>query len=209
MQLILKSLEVKMRYVFFTFLLFYCTCYGKDDIEFYGGCRLKNVFVVEKSEDLLIIKKSNGIIINFEKPNVRKILEKSVNINEESILSGCAWIDPIQKIWDEQNEISYSETQNKRSYANEFSNLKLLPVSIIAGMLSYDYFEAANDISDSISKQKDIDPNSDVSNLESRKSRARFFAFGFAIVGVVNAVFAFTPVNVEVSKNSVNLSYNF
>jgi len=79
------------------------------------------------------------------------------------------------------------------SLKNDYPNLKLLPVSIIAFGLSWDYFKRA----------------SDLSSAGFENTRETVLGAVFIGAGIVNAIISFQSVEVKASANNLSLSYRF
>ncbi len=188
-----------MSLIFFVLLLFCNNLFAADNIYFYGGCELNNVYILSKTDSLLTIKTSDERIITFKNPNIRNIEKKEVSQNLESVLSGCNWIDPIQNTWDNQPETTYK---------SDYINLNLLPLAFISGLLCYEHFADANDISDLIIESRKLDPNVNVSKLQSQESRKEIIGYGLAIATIGITLMAILPVKTIVTNDKVTLSIN-
>jgi hypothetical protein len=83
----------------------------------------------------------------------------------------------------------------------------LLPISLLAFGLTWDFFTQASDAGKAIDDLNKL--KLDTSDLEAMKTRKTILGIVCAVVGVVNTVIAVFPVQVRANSNSLTVSYNF
>ncbi len=155
-----------------------------DDIKFKSGGWLKNVMVTDTTEGRITVKFIN------------ETHHYPLNTIAEVIKSTYDPTKPSPYFPAEQVEANPELGAVGINAGREYPNLKLLPISIIAFGLSYDFFQTASDIGDS------PDPN----GIKSRKTILGIICLG---AGIANAVISFQSVEVKATPNSLTLSYRF
>ena len=184
-------------------------CYA-DDISFVGGCKIKNVTILNKTKDILTIKTTDNRIISFENPKIIKITKREVYPHANSIFGGynCLHIDPIYQAWEDQ----YIESFVDESDYN-YPNLFMLPITFIALALTYDAIDNISEINDLIGEFEEfdeiIDASDPINKLKSKRTKYYVLGAVYLIAGVVNTTFAFEKVRVSPGKNGIKLTYNF
>lgn len=108
-----------------------------------------------------------------------------------------------RKLLDDEKTIpldTLSVNNNSQLGNYTYPNIILLPISVIAFGLAWDYFEDVSIL------QKYKSPSSE---WKSAKTRKTILGVAFALAGVVNTIIAFEKVEVKVSPNSLSFVYHF
>jgi len=95
------------------------------------------------------------------------------------------------------------------SYPNSYTypNIRLLPLSIVAFGLAWDYYSDVSQLNESIdffNKYK-----ADVSALETARTRKTILGTAFLIAGIYNLFVSFDRVEVNATQNSLSVMYRF
>jgi hypothetical protein len=88
-------------------------------------------------------------------------------------------------------------------------DLKFLPLAILTGFMSYDYFKDANFYNNEINRIKKIDPDIDLSNYESIKNRKNVMGIIFGVATLANIVFSLHGHKVQAKADNNRLSLIF
>jgi len=115
-----------------------------------------------------------------------------------------------RKLLDDEKTIpldTLSVNNNSQLGNYTYPNIILLPISVIAFGLAWDYFEDVSQLSETIDQFQKL--KLDTSKLESSKTRKTILGVAFALAGVVNTIIAFEKVEVKVSPNSLSFVYHF
>ncbi len=187
-----------MKYLILILLLFFTHLLFADDIYLKNGHILKNVQVISEDDQWIEIKTTTGID-KILKHSLLKIVKSPYdeNKNTEIIESDKTIIEPQTKHY------------YKLIYKNTYPNKNLWPVSVLASILTWDFLADAGEMQEDIDEIKKNFPDSDTSRMESVKNRKQIFGILCGVLGLANAIYAATPVKVELKDNMVNLSYHF
>jgi len=189
-----------MKKVFFLLCLF-AVCVFADNIYMKNGKVYSNVFVTNKTKYAVIFM-SNGQKMSVPLDEVLRIEELPIqpNVMPDSMSSENG-----------VNEILNQPSTKQTFFSNPNRNLFFL--SILSGLLSWDYFKQVEDIGNEIGdiEKMNYKLNSEISTskLSDTKSRKRTIAIVSSVVCLVTTYISFTPLEITVSPASLSLSYHF
>ncbi len=193
-------------------ILVLCVCVSSlmaDDIYFKNGCKILNVRVVKFGEQELVIQKSDEKWVKIELPLVDSLSWKAMNSDKSSILENCAEFNRITKSW---YDISYNPgilDTPLRTPSEKRPYIYLLPVSVIAFALAYDYYDQGRDLSDFIGQlEHDYVGNSET-DLKAQMNQKYIISGILVVAGLVNTYFAIKPIEIVAKDNMMGITYHF
>lgn len=193
-----------------------------DDIYLKNGFVIKNAFIKDTVDNYIILEASNGTR-RFPVSQILKVVRVDIDPSKGAImekfddaLAESNFESIIQNTQKKADSIKVSSELAPTLYRYEFPNMKLWPVTIVCIFLAYDNYDQANNIKDILDyaelTQKDVPagyPKLDLSIYESEISKRRVIAAGFAILAIINTVYASEKVAVKISTQSISMSYNY
>jgi len=168
-------------------ILLVATMAMADNIYLKNGNVLMNVKILKQTDEWIYIESTKG----------------KARINNSMILK----IISIPFNPDVKSEVIEASPLLKQSSNTKYPNLKLLPISVIAFALAWDYGSQINDISKSIKSAKEN--GWPYNYLESQRTRKRILFVGFIAAGIANAIISFQSVEVSATSNKISLTYRF
>lgn len=185
-----------------------------DEILFRNGSLLKNVLVVDTIGSKVEIKSRNRTR-SLSLENILKITRSPYDPDKDSYYEDIPDLPveigsnrpatissmkrPLPKVADSTKVIHIPV---------EYPNPKLLPLSILAFGLSWDYLKEASDAGAQIDQQNKL-PGADTSPLVTLRDRKTFLGVIFLGAGIINAVISLQAIEIRTSNDSVTLSYSF
>jgi hypothetical protein len=198
-------------------LLLLCASLSKsDEVYFKSKSAIRNVVVTDTllvNDELSIKVKGKGFVRYYKLDDVLLIRKSDVDLTEFPSISVQDELPkeqllPLPKTALPSDSIIASSSVSR-------PNLKLLPISIIAFGLTWDFFADASDIGDSIEQinkanaQLPADLRADTSHLQAVKTRKTVLGIACAVVGVINTFVSLSPVEIKATSNSLTVNYNF
>jgi hypothetical protein len=177
-------------------LLIPCILFA-EDIHLKNGSKYTNVTISDSTGSFYKLALYPNGVTKISKSDVEKIIYTPVDIKEPSVISSSI------------NNAMRFENNTNSEIAKNYStpNLKLLPISLLAGLLVYDYFSDAGDIQDQIDAYAKLKLNTD--DLDSKKSRKTIMGITCVVVAVINTVISFQHVEIEANQDKVALNYKY
>jgi hypothetical protein len=206
----------------FTILFFYLLVYQcslkADDIYLKNGKAYYNVTISDSTDNIYILRfyptgtakvLKNDIVKLIRKVAVPELGSKfdDADFDIENYLAIKKETELKSKIEETLNDKNALPTllMQKKKVKLTF----LLPVSVIAFGLTYDYLKQADNIQSTIDFYKKYNPNTDTGSLESEKSRKTVLGVLFGLVGVANTILSFQEVEIYSTPSEIGISYNF
>lgn len=189
-----------MKYLFVC-LFTYISFASADDIRLKSGFMYKNVQIIEQTSDgYTKFKTSNGQS-RIKTSDVLEIYKAPYDPNSKT-----------ETLLYDPSELSDSLWQAKQLAVSgpvivTRPNLKLLPLSVVAFALSWDYIQQSSDLDDLIDLYKDAEI--DVSGLESQQTRKTILGVTFLAAGIVNLWISLETVEVRAQGTSLSVAYKF
>ncbi len=182
-----------------------------DDVYFRNGQILRNCRVIETTESKIKVSTS----INertFPRITIEKIVSKPYDPDKPTIVQNQ---DGSFQSLDTTRAVTPDELQSYISVpkvtgqelTTTHPNIYLLPMSVVALGLAWDYFQDVSQLNQSIDSYKKS--NSDTSEMESARNRKTVLGITFLAAGVINTVFALKTVEVKATSSSLGLVYHF
>lgn len=211
-------------------LLFIPLVLKADDIQLRNGSVCKNVQIQEHSNGYFRVEIIPKWYIKIADSVVAKVENGKLTLNQESYVLTPKGIRDYRKISKDILTLEYNTdivlpvlssassthiTQNNPSQnipslkygpaIEKMSNAPLLVLSAAAFYAAYDYLQDASELSDAI----DLSKGKGTDSLEKIRSRKTIGAIVFALAGLINTVYALTPVEVSAGNNQIGISYKY
>ncbi|MGE5412032.1 MAG: hypothetical protein ACM3MI_13810 [Clostridiales bacterium] len=205
-----------MKFVFAAVILisFAASLLKADDLKMKDGKIYKNVAIIDSTDNFYSVLFQDGTRAKLRRDLIEEIHWEKVTVNLPLISTAAdSSLNPMNR----HKEFNFSQKKTT------FPNLTLLPITVLAGALAYDFFADATDISKNIDEQKSFLPQIEVypgnenlrrikesiDRLESRKKSKRVLGIVSVAVGIANSIIALYPVEVEIAPNQVAVSYRY
>jgi len=184
-----------------TFILFCSSLAIADDIKFRDGSFLKNVQVTDTTDGKITVKYL-ATTRHFPLSTIDAITKADYDYTQPSpyYTSEQFMNDPLAQVHPAPTGITGAVIVTR-------PNLKLLPLSLLAVGLSWDYFAQASDLGDLIDATSKF--GGDTSELESAHTRKTILGVTFLAAGIVNAYISLQSVEIKASPNSIAIAYKF
>lgn len=200
-------------------LLFLCSSIAaSDEVYFKSHAVIRNVVVTDTiliANEPVITIKGKGFVARYKLSDVETIRKSSFDLTEFPSISNQDQLPEKQvlpRIQIDEAAAPRDSVVSSKSMATESRpNLKLLPISVLAFGLTWDFFARASDAGNAIDEINKLPPalRPDTSDLEALRSRRTILGIACAVVGVINTVIAVLPVQIRANSSSVTVSYNF
>lgn len=154
-----------------------------DDVKFKNGNQLRNVQIIDSTETYYTVKTSSQII-TLTKSSIMAIDIKPLTEPFVSLMitaDGVERLDPIGGV----NLVA-------KNPEKIFPNLSLIPAAITFGVLAFDYFDGASNISDT-------------------KYKSKYTVYGIisGLAAITTLIYSLKSVTVSTNGSSLSVSYNF
>lgn len=106
----------------------------------------------------------------------------------------------------EEKEFELTPTVQLKQYQTKVNGIRL-GMTFVCGLLAWDYFAEAADISDAIKSYEDLGLST--KKLESQKNRKVLCGVVFSGVAVGFAISCFEKVEIQATPSSLSLNYKF
>lgn len=173
-------------------LLFSISIAHADEIYLKTGFILKNVSIVEKTSDGFVRFRTKNDQQRVRQSDILFIREAEFNPN---MPMETGKFDPSQ-MPDSLSQQLPVVAGAAGTVIVTHPNLKLLPLSIVAFGLSWDYFTQASDLAD-------------IPGAESDKTRKTILGVAFLAAGIANTAISLQTVEVKASPSSIAIAYKF
>jgi len=187
-----------MKKIFIVFFVFSVVLFA-DNIHMKNGSVYFNVLITKKT-DYAVIFNYNGAKTAVDIKDILRIEEIPFDVNVSSYFTykGVKLTDP--------NPI---EPFKLKSFEPETTmpNKNFLLVSALSGVLAWDYFKEASDITSMIDEFKKNGIKTE--NLETTRGRKVLIGIASALVCIASVIISFDTVEITATPNSLSVSYNF
>jgi hypothetical protein len=202
-----EGIIMKSLLLFFT-LFTLVSIASADEIKFTNGQWIRNVLVTDTLDNTITVITPTDTR-HFKLTVIEEIIKASYNPLGSIIVSNAASSAS-------QDSLPQSVIVRKIYVEKEYPNLNFLVISGLSILLSYEFFSAASDIGGEIDDMRKLNQmdllkglyDEQITKYESMQSRKSILGWGCAAVALASTIISLQSVEIAVTPNSLNVSYN-
>ena len=186
-------------------LLFLCPSLGmSDEVYFKSSASIRNVVIANEP---VITMKGKGFVQRYRLDDIETIRKSEFDLTEFPSISNRDKLPDkvlLPRIETEDTTTPDNLPMNLEAAAPSRPNLKLLPISVIAFGLTWDFLARASDAGKAIDEinKRPPDVRGDTSDLEALRTRTTILGIACGVAGIINIIITVSPVEVTATSSS-------